>query len=182
MEPRKTDANVRRPRRVVARGTTKSSEATPAKSVQRRNQQPSNPTYRTKEAAAETARNKYYEDNPEKIVAVKRSIGNAEIEKAAESIAVTNILSGTDVMILGISVIATSKLIGKTYKTLRSWIDKGIVPPPIHASIDRPDFRYYTPKEVAALVNVLKQADTRYLKASNAIVEQLFQAIEGSRL
>lgn len=84
-------------------------------------------------------------------------------------------------MIAGISVIATSKLIGKTYKTLRSWIDKGIVPPPVHVSIDRPEFRYYTPTEVKALVNVLKNADTRYLKVANPIVQQLFRAIEGSR-
>lgn len=183
MEPKEQHPSGRTVKRPVQRNTGQCG-TTEKKVHQKGSSKSTDPSqqYRSKEAAAESARERYYKDNPQKITVIAASgVTDTAINAKAEAVAVTNIITNKDEMIQGLSVVATSKLIGKTYKTLKAWIDKGIVPAPIYSAIDRPEFRYFTPSEVSALVKVLHNADTRYLKTTSPLVSRLFKALQRIR-
>lgn len=82
-----------------------------------------------------------------------------------------------------IAVASVSVLLGKTPKTFRSWIQKGVMPPPILEGIDRPEHKFYSLDEVKVISNTLKRnAETmRFLVAGSRVVTELYNAVDKVR-
>lgn len=111
------------------------------------------------------------------------SVTQEEVEEQSAPVFVCNTLTGEDLELDVLSVQNTANVLGKTPKTFRSWVTKGVMPPPIYESIDRVDFRYYTVEEVLTIARVLERnSDSmRFLKEGTPVVVELFQEISSIR-
>jgi len=108
-------------------------------------------------------------------------IKEADIIDASTEVAVNDTTTREDKLIHGLSVRALSLLIGKSYKTIRSWTTNGVLPEPIYVGIEYTDSRYYSVKEVSAIISCLKDAEVRYLKPDTPDAQRIHNAVNNVR-